>query len=72
MGLGGSNAEKWGDHRKKNFFISNSVEALILLKGGHQSLETACTFWGKGTPENCRNNFLSLHRVDQLARIAKP
>ena len=23
--LGGSNAEKWSDHRKKNFFINNSV-----------------------------------------------
>ena len=23
--LGGSNAEKWGDNRKKNFFINNSV-----------------------------------------------
>ena len=23
--LGGSNAEKWGDHRKKNFFINNFV-----------------------------------------------
>ena len=23
--VGGSNAEKWGDHRKKNFFINNSM-----------------------------------------------
>ena len=23
--LGGSNAKKWGDHRKNNFFINNSV-----------------------------------------------
>ena len=30
--LGGSNAEKWGDHRKKKFFINNSVEAVILSK----------------------------------------
>ena len=35
--LGDSNAEKWGDHRK-NFFIYNSVETLILLKEGHQGL----------------------------------
>ena len=36
--LGGSNAEKWGDHRKNIFFINNSVEALILPKEGHQGL----------------------------------
>ena len=41
--LGGSNAER-GDHRKKNFFISNSVEALIPLKEGHRGLVAACTF----------------------------
>ena len=52
--LGGSNAENWGDHRKKNFFINNSDEALIPLKGGHQGLETAFTFWWRGIPENCR------------------
>ena len=27
--LGGSNAEKWGDHEKEKFFINNSVEAEI-------------------------------------------
>ena len=36
--LRGSNAEKWGDHRKKNFFINNSVEALIRLKEPYQGL----------------------------------
>ena len=30
--LGGSNAEKWGDHQKKKFLISNFVEALIQFK----------------------------------------
>ena len=30
--LGGSNAKKWGDHKKKKFFISNSVEAIISFK----------------------------------------
>ena len=44
----GSNEEKWGNHRKKNFFINNSVEALIPLKEAHQDLETACKFWGEG------------------------
>ena len=29
MLLGGSNAEKWGDHQKKKFFINNSVEVVI-------------------------------------------
>ena len=29
MLLGGSYAEKRGDHQKKKFFINNSVEALI-------------------------------------------
>ena len=24
-GVGGSNAEEWGDNRKKDFFINNSV-----------------------------------------------
>ena len=33
--LGGSNAEKWGDHQKRNFFTNNSFEALIPLKQGH-------------------------------------
>ena len=30
--LGGSNAEKWGDHKKKKFFINNSVESVISFK----------------------------------------
>ena len=30
--LGGSNAEKWDDHKKKKFFISNSVEVVISFK----------------------------------------
>ena len=30
--LGGSNAEKWGDHKKKKFFINNSVEVVISFK----------------------------------------
>ena len=37
--LGGSNAEKWSDHWKKEFFIKNySAEAPIPLKEGHQGL----------------------------------
>ena len=28
----------WGDNRKKKFFTSNSVEALILFNEGHQGL----------------------------------
>ena len=27
--LGGSNTDKWGDHRTKNFFINNFVGLLI-------------------------------------------
>ena len=30
--LGDSNAEKWGDHHKKKFFVNNSVETVISLK----------------------------------------
>ena len=30
--LGGSNAEKWGDHQKEKFFINNSVEAVNSFK----------------------------------------
>ena len=30
--LGGSNAEKWGDHKKKKFYINNSVEVVISFK----------------------------------------
>ena len=33
--LGGSNVEKWGDHQKKNFFINNSIEAVISFKEKH-------------------------------------
>ena len=29
---GGSNAEKWGDHKKKKLFINNSVEVVISFK----------------------------------------
>ena len=36
--LGGSNVEKLGDHRKNNFFINDSAEALLLLEEGHQGL----------------------------------
>ena len=36
--LGGSDAEKLGDHQKNNFFPNNSAEALILLKEGYQGL----------------------------------
>lgn len=36
--LGGSNANKWGDHQKKNQFIDNYVEALILFKEEYQGL----------------------------------
>ena len=46
--FGGSNAEKWGDHRQKNFFINNYIEPLILLKEGHQAVAYhSCT--------NCSN-----------------
>ena len=30
--LGGSNAERWSDHKKKKFFINNSVEVKISFK----------------------------------------
>ena len=30
--LGGSNAEKWGDHKKKKFFINNFAEVVISFK----------------------------------------
>ena len=36
--LGSSNANKWGDHQKKNQFIDNYVEALILFKEEYQGL----------------------------------
>ena len=56
--FGGSNAEKWGDYRRKNFFINNSDEALILLKEGHYGLLKmhihlgGLPVWGKnGTPK---------------------
>ena len=41
--FGDSNAER-GDHRKNNFFINDSVEALIPLKEGYQGLVAAFTF----------------------------
>ena len=30
--LRGSNVEKWGDHKKKKFFVNNSVEVVISFK----------------------------------------
>ena len=36
--LRGSNAEKWGDHKKKKFFINKSIEVVISLKYKHQGL----------------------------------
>ena len=36
--LGGSNAEKWGDHQNKKFFLYNSVEVVISLMEKHQGL----------------------------------
>ena len=36
--FGGSNAEKWGDHQNKTFFLNNSVKALIPFKKEHQFL----------------------------------
>ena len=36
--MGGSYAEKWGDHQKNKFFIDNSVETLIPFKEEDQGL----------------------------------
>ena len=36
--LGDPNAEKWSEHQEKKFFINKSVEVLIPLKEGYQSL----------------------------------
>ena len=36
--LGSSNANKWGDHQKKNQFIDNYVEDLIPFKEEYQDL----------------------------------
>ena len=45
--------------KKKKFFISNSLEALIQFKEEHQgSIETTCTFVG-GT----RRNFLRSRKI---------
>ena len=36
--IGRFNAEKWGDHKKKKFFINNFIEVVISFKQKHQSL----------------------------------
>ena len=36
--MGGSNAEKWGDHQKKKFFIKNSIKAVFSFKEKYQGL----------------------------------
>ena len=36
--LGGSNVEKWGDHRKENFLINNSV-GLSLCDGPTETVK---------------------------------
>ena len=58
MGEGGGplkwHVPVWGifsfDHRKKNFFINNSVEVLIPLKEGHQGLLKLHVHLGGGVP----------------------
>ena len=41
--LGDSNAEKWGDHQKKKFFINNSVDAVISWNFGLLKLHVLFT-----------------------------
>ena len=70
--FGGSNAEKWGDHRKKNFFTNNSV-GLSLCESPIETVEyicvnISCIFDWILLQKNCRNT-LPLHTFDQLARI---
>ena len=62
--LGGSTAGKKCDdnHRKKNFFINNSVEVLIPHEV-HRGLLKLHLHLG-GIPENYRNT-LPLHTVDK-------
>ena len=36
--LVGSNVEKWVNRQKKEFFINNSVEAVILFNEKHQGI----------------------------------
>ena len=71
--LGCSNAEKWCDHRRKNFFINNSVE-LSLTDG---LIETVKYLWVNIWctldwifSQNCRNS-LPLHIFDQLGEEYK-
>ena len=49
--LGDSNAENWGDHQKKKFFMCSSVETLILFKEGllklHVPFEGSFSIWKK-------------------------
>ena len=71
--LGGSNTEKWGDHRTKNFFINNFV-GLLICDG---LIETVKYIWvniwcilGWIFSQNCRNSLPS-HTADQLAKRTK-
>ena len=70
--LRGSNAENWGDHRKKNFFI-NSVE----LSMCDSRIETVKYIWLNILyivdwifSQNC-GNWLPLHTAGQLAKSTK-
>ena len=73
--LGGSNAENWGDHRKKNFFI-NSVE-LSMCDG---PIETVKYIWVNVLYmldwiflQNCRNSlpWQTTGTKSKLARSTK-
>ena len=57
--LGGSDAEKLGDHQKNNFFPNNSAEALILLKEGYQGLLKLHLHLGGGSPVWGKNGAIS-------------
>ena len=66
--LGGSDAENWGDHEKKNVFV-NSVE----LSMCESLIETVKHIWVNIlymldciSSQNCRNS-LPLHKAGQLA-----
>ena len=69
--MGGSNAENWGDHQKRNFFI-NSVE-LSMCDGPIETVKYILYIlymldWISS--QNSGNSF-PLHTAGQLARSAK-
>ena len=63
-----SNAEKWGDHQKKKFFINNFVKTLIPFKEEHQVLLIVHLLWGVPVREKNGTIFNLVYLLERVGR----